>query len=172
MFLDIYLAGAKFTNLKCNDNKRFLFNVRPLLVLHCSILRFILTEGRLLHILVMYGCTIQPQSSYDHGTLFTVNDRCYEAVPARHAWRVAENNCVAKGGHLAHVYNARQNEAISEVVRTHIGQSAWLGLNELNQDYLKWVSGTNRCPKQNECLYDSTELLKTKYNASSVIYIL
>ena len=40
------------------------------------------------------------------------------------------------------MYNARQNQAISEVVRTHIGQSAWLGLNEINQDYLKWVSGT------------------------------
>ena len=91
---------------------------------------------------VVYGCTIQPQSSYDHGTLFTVNARCYEAVPARHAWRVAENNCVAKGGHLAHVYNARQNEAISEVVRTHIGEAAWLGLNKLIKGDPHWVSGS------------------------------
>ncbi|WAR15591.1 LECE-like protein, partial [Mya arenaria] len=90
-----------------------------------------------------YGC-----SNHHHAvgscvlsTLFTVNGHCYEAVTAIHSWRVAESYCVHNGGHLAYISSKGQQDAIYQVVKDHIGQNVWIGLNDLdNEGSYRWIS--------------------------------
>ncbi|WAR15589.1 MRC1-like protein, partial [Mya arenaria] len=82
--------------------------------------------------------------SFVSSTLFTVNGHCYEAVTAIHSWRVAESYCVNNGGHLAYISSKGQQDAIYQVVKEHIGQNVWIGLNDLdNEGSYRWISGNN-----------------------------
>ncbi|WAR15636.1 MRC2-like protein, partial [Mya arenaria] len=79
--------------------------------------------------------------SFVSSTLFTVNGHCYEAVTAIHSWRVAESYCVNNGGHLAYISSKGQQDAIYQVVKEHIGQNVWIGLNDLdNEGSYRWIS--------------------------------
>ncbi|XP_052286390.1 lectin BRA-3-like [Dreissena polymorpha] len=81
---------------------------------------------------ITYACSHPANipGNYEPGSLFTVDNRCYELVRTSHAWRVAENNCINKGGHLASIDNIRQQSGVFQVVRGSGLQNVWIGLHD------------------------------------------
>ncbi|KAH3824009.1 aggrecan core protein-like [Dreissena polymorpha] len=93
---------------------------------------------------VQYGCPKQyfQHAQQHHGTLFTVDSTCYEIVPTAATWTDAEADCVARGGHLAHVPDQRHQDAIYHVTSQHLGHDVWIGLNDRNLErHYEWSSG-------------------------------
>ncbi|XP_052219830.1 macrophage mannose receptor 1-like isoform X1 [Dreissena polymorpha] len=92
---------------------------------------------------ITYGCShlANIPGNYEPGTLFTVDSRCYELVRTSHTWRVAETNCVNKGGHLASIDNMRQQSGVYKVVRGSGLQNVWIGLHDHDiEGYYSWIS--------------------------------
>ncbi|KAH3824017.1 hypothetical protein DPMN_125845 [Dreissena polymorpha] len=92
----------------------------------------------------MYGCTNKANiaGDYEPGTRFTVDNHCYELVRATHTWRVAENQCVNKGGHLASIDNTRQQNGVYQVVKDSGLGNVWIGLHDHDIDgHYTWISG-------------------------------
>ena len=71
----------------------------------------------------------------DHGTVFDVGRKCYELVPTPRTWQYAENDCVQKGGHLAHIGDSyHQREIYNVVQQSNSGQDVWIGLHDINHE--------------------------------------
>ncbi|WAR15639.1 MRC2-like protein, partial [Mya arenaria] len=78
----------------------------------------------------------------EHGTIFSVGDKCYELVPTLRSWFDAENDCRHKGGHLAHIGDSSHQQAINNVVQQYHGdQGVWIGLHDLqHEEHFQWTS--------------------------------
>ncbi|XP_052286374.1 aggrecan core protein-like [Dreissena polymorpha] len=93
---------------------------------------------------VQYGCPKQyfQHAQLHHGTLFTLDSTCYEIVPTEASWTDAEADCVARGGHLAHIPDQRHQDAIYHVTSQYLSDDIWIGLNDRNHErQYEWSSG-------------------------------
>ncbi|XP_052760024.1 macrophage mannose receptor 1-like [Mya arenaria] len=91
-----------------------------------------------------YGCSQRyyQYAAHDDGVLFTVDKTCFELVPTRHSWALAENDCRNRGGHLATIDSAMKQSAIYQVVKTYQGSNVWIGLHDINvEENFEWTSG-------------------------------
>ncbi|XP_052286377.1 macrophage mannose receptor 1-like isoform X2 [Dreissena polymorpha] len=96
------------------------------------------------HTQVQYGCPRQyfQNAQLYHGTLFTLESTCYEIVQTQASWRQAEADCLAKGGHLAHIPDQHHQDVIYQVISQHLGNDVWIGLNDMNEEQqYAWSSG-------------------------------
>ncbi|XP_052819639.1 macrophage mannose receptor 1-like [Mya arenaria] len=93
---------------------------------------------------VTYGCTtVYPNYGYtEAGTLFTINNTCYELNANLHTWRTANSMCNIKGGSLAYIDNRLVQDAMYNVLKSNFNKNVWIGLNDLQYEgYFSWVSG-------------------------------
>ncbi|XP_052820487.1 aggrecan core protein-like [Mya arenaria] len=100
----------------------------------------------------------------EHGTIFSVGDKCYELVPTLRSWFDAENDCRHKGGHLAHIGDSSHQQAINNVVQQYHGdQGVWIGLHDLqHEEHFQWTSGdpvtyTNWMPGRKNLFFHGVE---------------
>ena len=82
-------------------------------------------------------------ASTDNAILFTVDNKCYELVQVKKTWEAAEHDCVAKGGHLAHIPDAHRQTVISSNVQAiHSYEGVWIGLHDRqHENQFQWTSG-------------------------------
>ena len=114
-----------------------------------------------------YTCTSKylHYAQGDHGFLFTVDDRCYELAQVQHTWADAENDCVRKGGHLAHIPDEHHQIEINKIVQQYHGDhGVWIGLNDRQtEEHFTWTSG-NTYPKSTSCFRNIKNSLLMCYN--------
>lgn len=81
-------------------------------------------------------------SQNEDGTLFTFKDNCYEIIPRERTWTDAERDCQARGGHLAHITDATEQDAIYSIVKSYHNDHVWIGLHDRNdEEDFQWSSG-------------------------------
>lgn len=82
-------------------------------------------------------------ATQDGGLLFTYGHYCYELVPVVKIWVEAEDDCQRRGGHLAHIANADEQNVIHQMVETYHGDHGiWIGLHDKNtEENFEWTSG-------------------------------
>ncbi|XP_052759918.1 C-type mannose receptor 2-like [Mya arenaria] len=91
-----------------------------------------------------YGCTtVYPHYGYtEAGTLFTINNTCYELNANLHTWRTANSMCNSKGGSLAYIDDRFVQDTMFNVLKSNLNNNVWIGLNILQHvgDF-QWASG-------------------------------
>lgn len=77
-----------------------------------------------------------------HGT------SCYEIVPYLATWENAEYNCQSKGGHLVHMSNLDEENAVMRFLYDNgFKHDVWIGLNDLgHEETFTWSSGIHPSP--------------------------
>ena len=92
-----------------------------------------------------YGCADKyvQEAQYEGGVLFSFGHNCYELVPISMVWESAEDDCMKRGGHLAHIKNAEEQNAIHNVLENyHSNHGVWIGLHDRNnEESFEWSSG-------------------------------
>ncbi|XP_052760684.1 macrophage mannose receptor 1-like [Mya arenaria] len=91
-----------------------------------------------------YGCgkTAYTHAAANNGVLFAIDQTCYELIKTHHPWQRSEDDCVSRGGHLAHIENAQQQDRIFQVVTAYHGDNVWIGLNDkTTEETFEWSSG-------------------------------
>lgn len=94
---------------------------------------------------VSYGCATEYFQHLNQvgGVLFGVDHICYELVESRRSWVDAEQDCRQRGGHLAHIANADEQNAIHQIVEQyHSEHGVWIGLHDRDdEEQFVWTSG-------------------------------
>ncbi|XP_060564992.1 C-type mannose receptor 2-like [Ruditapes philippinarum] len=91
------------------------------------------------------GCPmiVQQSAAQESGTLFInkKDQKCYEMVTTVHSWEYAERDCKSKGGHLATIGDALDEEIVYKYVKAY-GHPTWIGLHDMNkEETFEWASG-------------------------------
>jgi hypothetical protein len=87
---------------------------------------------------------VQQSAAQESGTLFiNKNDqKCYEMVTTVHSWAYAERDCKRKGGHLATIGDALDEQIVYKYVKAY-RHATWIGLHDMNkEETFEWASGT------------------------------
>jgi len=79
---------------------------------------------------------------YD-GATRVVGTSCYEIVPYRDTWNNAEYHCQQKGGHLVHIANlAEENAVMKFLYDNQFDYAVWIGLTDKgHEEKFTWSSG-------------------------------
>ena len=71
----------------------------------------------------------------------TLGGHAYEYFPLTTTWEQAERFCEQRGGHLATIANADENEFVFNYANSFDRDYLWLGATNYQEDVWSWVSG-------------------------------
>lgn len=71
-----------------------------------------------------------------------VTRTCYELIARKRTWSSAKKDCRGRGGDLADVTSATEQDMLHGKQLYFYNQSVWLGLNDrMNEELFRWTSG-------------------------------